>query len=304
MAYVVINEWMIHLLIDRITFRYALNAIDFKLCTQILYRLRAEGLVTYPYRSTYKNIEYVRAKMVLHRFRGVAVSLYNGYGHRGIEFNWSPRDINVETVSCLTRLLDSFFVGGIQQLVAHGNIRYVEIAADIAGARANDYLIAHTRSLHPHLHYNPRDGSQTQYLGALKSHKRICMYDKKKELKKRHAYIARDELLRVEARLRQSITYEEFVRLPNPFAMLELSSLADARTLDDAEIWQDFLNRCDESGAQEALGFYGDHRKRQFKQRLRQTRPEWANFDAIWGAWPEVVREFEQAMTGTATSLD
>lgn len=292
------------LLIDRITCRYPISEYDFNLCSYILETLFAEGLVTRPRSRTFNNIECIRAKMNLHRNRGVVITVYRGYGNSGIKFDWSPRVINTETASRFARLVDSFLEGGYQQLIAHGVISYLEVAVDIAGARVEDYLITYPRIARSCLYYNPRDGSQTAYLGNRLSRRGYCMYDKKKQLKARHAYIKRGELLRLEFRCRQSMRYEDLVTLVNPFAMLEVSTLPDARMLDESEYWQDFLNRCDESGAQEALGFYGDHRKRQFKQRLRQTRPEWANFDAIWGAWPEVVREFEQAMTGTATSLD
>lgn len=288
---------MIRLLIDRITFKYPVDEIYFMACTQILETLHTDGLVTRPRYRTFNNIDCVRAKMTLRRFRGMVVTLHKGYGHCGIKFDWPPRLVDAQTMPRFSRLLESFVPGGFQELAERGSISYLEIAIDVNGAKIEDYLFTYPRIARSFIYFNAQDESQTVYMGTRWGRKSFCMYDKRKQLMACHAHIIRIEKMRIEFRRRQSMRYEELDTFPNPFALLEISSLADARGLDDSEYWQQFLNRCDENGAQSALRHYSHHTRRRFQRLLRQTRPEWADLNQVWQLWPNVIEEFEQNTT-------
>lgn len=294
MESIVINGWKLFLLIDRITFRYPIAETDFMTYACQMFALHGEGETTLPRIRSFHDIDCYRAKMVLRRNRGIVITLYKGYGHCGIKFDWSPRLINAETIDRFSRLLGAFIPDGFDGLAARGIISYLEIAVDVVGARVEDYLVWHPRFARSCLYFNARDNSQTAYLGTRRSRKSFCMYDKRKQLRARHGRVMRGERLRIEYRTHEPIRLQDLANLPVPFALLEIATLNDARVRDHSAYFQRFLDQCEDEGEQRAISRYSQHAQRRFRQLLRQTRPEWACFAEIWQSWPEVVRDFER----------
>ena len=166
------------------------------------------------------------------------------------------------------------------------------------------YLFTYLRIARSCIYYNPRDDSTTVYLGTRRSRNSFCAYDKKLELRARHAYVARRDRLRLEHRDRRRHSFADLYSLRNPFTDLLVADLRVARTLSAAVEWQRFLDQTEVDGAQRALGFYSLHRRRYFQGMLTEARAGWMDVEAIWHAWQQVLQEFERNMRGIAVPVE
>lgn len=298
MACISIYGRIIRLLIDRIAFKLEISAIDFNRYHLLLLNLHSQGLLTYPRYHDIHDIETVRAKMTLRnsanprRSQGVVVTLYRGYGACVIKFDWSPWLVDDRTIGRFSSLLAALVPDGFRGLITRGLVCYLEIAIDVCGVRVQDHFFTYPRFARSYVYYNPRDGSQSTYIGNRKSRVNFCCYDKKAQFRRCHARITRGELMRLECRLRQPRRFEELYALNDPFAGLLVSNILNARSLDGEPRWPGFVDQSEDQGAQRALTYYADHIKRTFRRMLALARPDWWQPEEIWRAWPIVLDEF------------
>lgn len=278
-----------------------LSEIDCITLRRRLFTMQRDGLVGYVHDRFMPYIHVTQTKVTLRRYRGLTVTIYKVYGkHRtcGIKFDWSPRLITPETYERFNSLVDGLVPGGMGRLLHESSIRYIEIALDVQEANVHDYLMAFPRIARSYVYYNPRDDSQSSYLGTLRGKKSFICYDKKRELRARHAYITRKDLLRVEFKSRERHTLSSLRTLPNPFNNLLVVNINTARNLNSSPDWQYFIDRCEYMGAQQALVYFSPRRKRTARHQLGVAQAPWMNAAEIWERWPQLIANFENQHQG------
>lgn len=288
-----INQWAINLLIDRIAIILPLSALECVSLRRTLKDLHASGLISRPRDRHLDYMNVTMAKMELKNWRGVTVTIFSLTGkhkENGVKFDWSPAQVTPITHDRFSLLMNSLLQNGVNALFRNGIVRYLEVAIDVKGASVHDYVMTFPRIARSHIYYNAIDKSQSIYLSG--RYRSYIMYDKRAELRARHAHIYRGELLRLEYRGRIRHPVSGLMDLEDPFKGLLVADLRAARQIADSQDEQRFLDQCEDDGAHKTLRLYSLRRRRHLRSILSSASPSWFDSASIWQIWPHVVSEF------------
>jgi len=170
-------------------------------------------------------------------------------------------------------------------------VSYIELAADSMTHRFQTFIPFRQRiNLSEAWPLGDVERS-TVYLGSKLSKKRLCIYNKAKELADKKCVGKYRIRTRFEARLRHiGISASEIQEhLPNPFSCLEIANLAKARDVSTSAEWHCFLDQCLDVGSATALSQCTKPVRMQYMMALRTCAPKWWNPDYLWQVLPRAL---------------
>jgi hypothetical protein len=213
------------------------------------------------------------------------VSMTAGYAHKKkfVNVDIQPHGLSTPQREELNGFLGYLFPdGGFQWLRKHANVSYIELAADFAKIDIGSLL-----PFHAYAHQSTRlpqypTSLETVYLGAKRSKRSICCYDRALWLQKNKGHIVPYAVTRIEARLRKTgIPLVDIPSLDNPFTPIGVCRLHDALGVSKSKAWQAFIELAVTEGAQVAFWAAGKY-KAQFLATLQSVQCDWWNPNAVW----------------------
>lgn len=207
--------------------------------------------------------------------------------HMRVEFNPAKADM-AEVRGYLDQIID----GGYDRLMAQGKCTRIDIAVDIHHAQLHWLLVwCHGLRVTAN-HYSQQGRLQTHYLGAKTSSRRLCIYDKRAQIKRHNskAFIKEEmpeyPLTRIEMREQGGFPAVNIEGLPNPLADV---CVATPRLMAlYGEKMDVFLLAAQSVGVTAALQRLRKSTRKEMEKILRVNMLKCWNPQAMWAQWPKV----------------
>ncbi|MER2537776.1 MAG: hypothetical protein ABTQ26_00910, partial [Azonexus sp.] len=214
---------------------------------------------------------------------------------RPFRIEWNPAQLLEvpEYQAAFVAIMQEWFGDALESEISNANITRIDLATDIWGININDIIAARADTTVISSGYG-RDGLiQTIYLGGKNTDLRFVLYDKRQQLRGivRAGQQART---RIEARIKQRLTFESLRTYQNPFERLtlrEVSELIFGYRGNSPHHWDWFVDSCRQRGGEAALDLIRNSRTRRAwhnKVAMRDA-PTWWDAQALWRGLREAI---------------
>ncbi len=198
-----------------------------------------------------------------------------------IEFNPAQLLAVPEYQAAFVAIMRDWFGDAQEAELSNANITRIDFATDIEHVDITDLVIARNDTTVRSATYG-RDGRiETIYLGDKNSNLRFAIYDKRAQ---RGGMVPRT---RIEARIKQRLTFESVYEYHNPFERLlirEIDKLEVGTGRNGRHYWGWFVCACQLQGLQKALGdIRNENTRREWRRRVAEREaPTWWNPQSLW----------------------
>jgi hypothetical protein len=170
-----------------------------------------------------------------------------------------------------------------QKLYSTAKVSYIELAADSTSQAQHSFIPFRAKCNSSEI-ITESDGTKgSTYVGSKLSSLYFCIYDKRKQLKKKKLDTPHKIHTRIEVRMKFIGLHPSEIetQLANPFLKLEIADLSNARKASEDKAWQNFLDECLTDGSAEALRKHPKQRKKYISM-LRNQAAWWWKPNYVW----------------------
>lgn len=207
---------------------------------------------------------------------------------RPFRLEWNPAQLLAapEYQAVFLAIMQEWFGDALDTEIANANITRIDIATDIRGLNIDRIIATRLDTSVMSTGYG-RDGlTQTVYLGGKNTDLRFVIYDKRAQQRGRVTERQR-ALTRIEARIKQRLTFDTLLAYPNPFQRLTLSEIRQLEVRqpgNSSHQWDWFVDSCKQRGGEAALNLIQNSRTRRnwFNKVVHREPPTWWQPDTLW----------------------
>ncbi len=204
------------------------------------------------------------------------------HGNLYLAFEFNASNLTNEKWEILESQLDLLLPNGYRTLYYEGKITYIEIAIDIKhvnfeNTKLFDYKLRNVNQLYL------EDGSLI--LGNANGARSLIVYDKAKQLKDAKGIVLNYPLLRIEAKLRPSLSPQNLADLKNPFFSVFVFNKHTANNSPfNGEVWAHFKKCVFDLGIEPQQVYLSLPKGAHLAVHLPLifSRPCWWNLEQIW----------------------
>jgi hypothetical protein len=210
---------------------------------------------------------------------------------KSCRIEWNPAKVSAEIVSLFVfnEMLELDF-----SLIESGTVTRIDLAIDVDNAQIDDILFFAPKF---QLFENRYKSGLTRYIGGRWGQRYFCCYDKRAEIidhnKRVHALhkidVPNHPRMRIEARLRPKILWNNLVHTTNPFETLKVRQFsADASAGDSANAYFPlFLAHARYVGLNAALAKLPKRHKKRMRDEVLETQDEcgWWQPKKLWNGF-------------------
>jgi len=206
-----------------------------------------------------------------------------------MEFN--PQKVSVAEARAY---VDQIIPGGYSVLLKRAVVTRCDASVDIHGVDVDD-LVVYSPKYRKSSGYYGSGKTETIYIGDAASPKRLCVYDKAIEIRRKNRkLLMKQENIhgphtRFEFRIREKNSLKNLAGLINPYEKLIVCQ--HSTLLDNDEKFRLFLDSCRYRGAQDALLGLEESTRKKYKKILSSQKCKWWDPIGLWKGWPEAVAD-------------
>ena len=210
-----------------------------------------------------------------------------------LEFNPSKLNEVPPYKSAFIRLLNEWFGDHRASTFSEANITRIDFAVDVWGQRIDSLCVARADTTVASCSYSKDGRIQTQYLGSPNSALRFAVYDKQAQSG------CGTVRTRIEARLKQRLTFDALRFIRNPFELIlirEAQQLLIESDRNSQHIKRWFLSSCLTQGLQATLAQIRNPKTRSSwrNQLVLLDDPEWWSPGDLWAdGLPSAIAKLE-----------
>jgi replication initiation factor len=244
-------------------------------------------------KKTYKSLYNLSAEILMGEFNESKLLVQCAPRRPGMSFfrtEFNPAKVDMAEVRAF---IDAILPESYQSLAVKGICTRIDATVDVKNEEINKLLISHTGIAVTSGHY--KSGRiETLYLGSKSSPKRICVYDKVAEIKRKNAkqlivkvLVPDHPITRIEARLKNSVPVKNIATVPNLFEKLDIACFQSFPDFD--EKFKLFLMASRGTNGQNALLELSESTRKTYRKYLKSYKAKWWKPDEIWKQWPSVI---------------
>lgn len=215
-----------------------------------------------------------------------------------LEFNPARLQEVPEYQSAFVAIMRDWFGDALESELSNANITRIDLATDIQGININRLIAARADTTVMSTAYG-RDGlNQTIYLGGKNTDLRFVIYDKRQQ-ERGIVQAGQVERTRIEARIKQRLTFDSLRAYRNPFERLTIQEMRRLEILGcrgNSPHYRDwFLDSCKQRGGEAALNLIRNYRTRQAWHNKVEPRdaPTWWNPETLWAGLEDAITRME-----------
>jgi len=244
-------------------------------------------------KKAYKSLYYLSAEILMGEFNESKLLVQCLPKRPGMSFfrtEFNPAKVDMAEVRAF---IDAILPEGYQELAAKGICTRIDATVDVKNEEINKLLISHPGIAVTSGHYKS-GRTETLYLGSKSSPKRICVYDKVAELKRKNTKqlivktpIPDHPVTRIEARLKDSVPVKDLATVPSLFEKRGIVSFQSLPDFD--EKFKLFLMASQATNGQNVLLALEEPTRKKYRKYLKTYSAKWWKPDEIWQQWPVVI---------------
>ena len=208
-------------------------------------------------------------------------------------------------------ILDQILPEGYLGLLHKGKVNRLDLSVDVANMKVAEVIASYPKFQVAYT-YGKGINSQAKYIGAAKSNKQICLYDKVVQMsemvKKFPGAIPPDPktpLTRIEMRLKKTNkTLLEIIAMPNPLKKLSLNAFLGSHSPKNSDpLWTLFLSACQDHGLKYAVAHFSKKDAASIKKRFEnEGKSDWWKSAMLWKELQVAIKELFKVV-GNAPKL-